>query len=766
MSALSALTAMAYDRQTSTNPVDAARTQLPAAATIDGRTLKGAPDAGMVKMVEATHEEGIATRVYPMTTPSTADAPAPRMTDAETFEVKCVFKYDAEKYRPSWVEAYNVEHNYDEYYDWENDFIVLSMPAGRYDIRANFYRLCDTSMFGDAGTAYLIVEDVDVVGNMEVELDASLITEVISFESYNPDGEKSALRYLRYLNENWDWEIITEYNVYDIYCDQMIIHKDYGMYRLHTNCGGLEVEPGPNGEWHPEWTTSIYINPLSDKYQLGQLRMMYTETEVWLVPMFAEGSHTQLVSNKGDSYTPLMNASFVKSPKGRECDVVSDWPYQMNYTIKSVGKEPGGSYGIASSSDAFYHIRYCQTSSADKHPEWDYMVRLTCVDYAENIVNQYVDEDGNIQEWEYCATTDINSPYIVLGKDANTMYPSVDNRFLATMEGGLEYDDALAEGVSSKWMSDQPLVFGASPKFLQFYYLTYQSPWYTYPIPLVGLNSGGYNGEYVSSIDAELSVMLGGEKKCGSWSELSDWQNQCAESPMAQGEMVVDYSYDNIEIDGLAGKNTARIVMDTSKEDYTAPLIQLVQLRDDDGHVTERFTDPSTATLLIAAADFQHRNGEGTMPSGEQAMWYDIEPCDLTVEYSPYGSNDYHTIAMDCGNEAIRRFGQIYTGTLGNIAHRSASGWYDLRIVASDVEGNSHEQIISPAFYVATTSGLQTVGSNNNENLRLLGGSVVADGDAIVEVYDMAGRRVINHNLTTGVYVARSGASVAKIMVK
>ena len=47
-------------------------------------------------------------------------------------------------------------------------------------------------------------------------------------------------------------------------------------------------------------------------------------------------------------------------------------------------------------------------------------------------------------------------------------------------------------------------------------------------------------------------------------------------------------------------------------------------------------------------------------------------------------------------------------------------------------------------------------------------GNRIVAGDAEVEVYDLAGRKVNNNNLTTGVYIAKiaGGAESVKVFVK
>lgn len=688
--------------------------------------------------------------------------------DEKTCEVKCVFKYDAERYQPYYVSMYNAEVDAEEYYDWENDYVCLYVAPGTYDIRTTYVRASETSIFREEGKAYLILEDIEVDGDMEVELDASLITETISFETYNPDGEKTALRYLRYLNENYDWEIITEYNVFDFYCDNYIIHKDYGTFSNHVNAGGVEIEPGPCGEWKSEWASNIYINQVSDKYQIAQLRMLYNEEECWVVPMFADGSKTQLVTNKGDKYSDLYDVKFAKSPLGEECEEVSDKPYRMDWGMRTMLNWTV-SWGVRSGLSSFHHFRFCPTASSKLHPEYIYNMDFGGEDTAEiaDIFRDY-DEEGNLiyEEIRY-ATTGISTPTFILGVDSSEVYPGIDNHFLNLINEGRDYDNSLQSGVSYKVTPQNMPVFGSTPQFMRFYYQTYSSVWNEYSYPMLSYNSVGYYGDSRSQSGDEIKVSVNGNVVADSPESLFAWQVECMESPMETGKLELDYVNTNIKIVGLEGRNTAKVCIDNSVENFTMPLIQSVQFREESGRVTEKFAEASSGRLIIMGGDFREMKGDPNLVNGfgEQPMWYDIEHCDLAVEYAPYGSNDFMAIEMENEGEAVVSFGCPYVGALDSVDRESATGWFDLRILMSDAAGNTQEQVISPAFYIDSLTGVQNV-SVNEANLRVLNGKVVSDDDMPVDVFTIAGQRVENDKLPAGLYVARSGKSVAKLMVK
>lgn len=537
------------------------------------------------------------------------------------------------------------------------------------------------------------------------------------------------------------------------------------MYNMHSNAGGVEVEAGPCGEWKSEWAATIYINPVSDKYQLAQMRMLYNDDECWIVPMFADGSKTQLVTNKGAAYSDLTDVTFRKSPSGEKCETISSSPFAMNWGMGTAGIAPSSMWGVQSSLASFHHVRYCPTASSELHPEYGCLMTFGGEDSAE-IIDKYVDYDdeGNIIHEEVIySTKNIVSPYFSLGMERNTGLPYIDNRFLSTKTGGIDMDNSLQMPVSYCVSSETMPVFGSSPQFLRFFYLTYDSQWYDYPYPLFAYDSCGFYGE--SRSDGDISIELNGKRIVSSPQELAEWQMKCMESAMEFGKLVFNYRNDNIEIDGLPGVNTAEISIDTSLDDYTAPLIQSVQFRDSNDRVIERFTQPSDGRLIVTGGDFQENYGSGLNVFGETPLWYEVEDCGITVEYSPYGESDYQPLEVIRENEPMSGFGFPYVASLDCVDRNSVSGWFDIRITMSDASGNSHQQVISPAFHMDSLTGVQSV-SLNKSNLHVSDGMVVSDDGADVEVSTISGRRVANSNLSPGIYIARGGESVAKLIVR
>lgn len=673
-----------------------------------------------------------------------------KLTKDNLYDVKCIFNYDASQYRPSSVIAYNESNSDETHYDYENDFINLNLPDGIYDFFVSFYRISETSFFGDMGLAYLILEDIEIKGDCEIELDASLITEEIKFETYNPDGEKSRQRYLRYLNENWDWEIIEEYTVYNIYCDNLIICDKYEFfYNNHNNCGGIDVELGPFGENKSEWYTTIYINPLSEKYQLAQLRMMYTEDECYILPLFPEGNRSQTVTNKNDSYSDKLNILFDKSPNGKDCQISSLDPFLFGWSINNSLASNSLTWNISTNSDAFFNIYYCDTSSSKKHPEYICYTRFQYEDIAEN---------------EYYSKKLI-SPDIVLGMNSYTLFPLPNNRYIRNLEGGQSADLSYPIQIGCHFNNQNIPIFNSSPLFTRFFYLLYNSPLTSYPYPMLQYTNVGFKGDYHEYDEGDFTISLNDNLVCTSSADLINWQRECQENPIELGKTIFTYKNDNYMVDEIRGTNTAKVYFDTSLNDGLAPLLQLIYFKDKNDILTERFQYAADGFLTIVGGDFKENRGPFNKGIEEEPLWYDVMPCDISVEYSPYQSNIYYPLDITVVEEPLIGYGNIHCGSLETVTEPSSTGWYDLRVKLTDEAGNYNEQVISPAFKIDQNTGLQKA-TFNKSNLRVENRKVISDTNEFIRVYTLQGKSIENKNLPNGIYIAKSNDSIIKLIIK
>ena len=161
-----------------------------------------------------------------------------------------------------------------------------------------------------------------------------------------------------------------------------------------------------------------------------------------------------------------------------------------------------------------------------------------------------------------------------------------------------------------------------------------------------------------------------------------------------EGQLDVDVENTNVEVDGLAGKNLTHVFYDWTQEDWTAPTLQMLWLRDADDNITDRFASGDEGVLEFAGGDFNFHK--------INRSWFDCQPQTVEVSYSPYDADSWKPFAVEeiPENFFMPGFGYFYRGELNQVEGNGEKGWFDLRIKLTDLSGNWQEQVISPAFRI------------------------------------------------------------------
>lgn len=161
-----------------------------------------------------------------------------------------------------------------------------------------------------------------------------------------------------------------------------------------------------------------------------------------------------------------------------------------------------------------------------------------------------------------------------------------------------------------------------------------------------------------------------------------------------EGQIDVDVVNTNVEVDGLPGKNLTHVFYDWTQEDWTAPTLQMLWLRDADGNITDRFANGDEGVLEFAGGDFNFHQTD--------RFWFDCLPQTVEVSYSPYDTDSWKPFAVEeiPENFFMPGFGYFYRGELNQVEGNGEKGWFDLKIKLTDLSGNWQEQIISPAFRI------------------------------------------------------------------
>ena len=215
------------------------------------------------------------------------------------------------------------------------------------------------------------------------------------------------------------------------------------------------------------------------------------------------------------------------------------------------------------------------------------------------------------------------------------------------------------------------------------------------------------------------------------------------------GTYEVMLTNENVEVDGMPGKNVSQLYVDLTREDKAPPTLTMLHFRDTDGLVTDRFTTSNVGKIELSAEDiYSYPNWE------ENNIHYSINPLiNVEVSYSPYGEDNWNELPVeeDPSLFYLPDMGNFFHGSLEGVTGQAYEGWFDLKVKVTDAAGNWQEQVISPAFRIDNLaySSVATVGKDNAQE---------------VARYNLAGQRV-DANAKGVVIVKMSDGTARKILV-
>ena len=223
------------------------------------------------------------------------------------------------------------------------------------------------------------------------------------------------------------------------------------------------------------------------------------------------------------------------------------------------------------------------------------------------------------------------------------------------------------------------------------------------------------------------------------------WQD---DSPN-QGTYEFTLNNENVDVDGLPGKNVTHFWVDKSTGDIVAPTLTMLHFRNNEEIVTDRFDSSGNGIIELSAID-----ENGGIYNEEDWQYHFAVDKNIVVEvaYSPYGEGNWNELAVeeDPSLFYLPDMGNFFRGSLEGVTGQAYEGWFDLKVKVTDAAGNWQEQVISPAFRIDNLaySGIAEPRSNNAREVARynLAGQRV-DGDAkgvvIVKMSDGTARKIL-----------------------
>lgn len=645
----------------------------------------------------------------------------------ETFTVTCIFEGETYPFFAIYHPGFFEQVRMNVYFEQEDeDRYVFEVPAGTYDICADFYG----SLNGLEGFGYLVHEDVEVKEDMTVRFSQEEATVVQRVQPLLKNGDPIQLPIGSWGESGLEIDS-TSYNTKYVNYDYKILREGCEIVAQGTFFAEYCPDDGTT-DWY------LITNELSDKYHAIVNSFVWTKEDNFLISTSDFSGFSNRILHPYAEYQSYKVPQFVDTPlyyqegcdENRLCITGAYWMNDVSM---------GGTGIYIPGTDPEVLVASQTSEVADIKT-----VVMPISVQAERIERYEIDFGGIMipeidirraemfslpawysgKQWEY-----INQNHSECG---SWLYQKTED------EDVLEFPGLAPYCFSSEELT---VPLGNSTPILVWATEVYERNGNTF-IDFWPQAWIGRHGE-VRSCDrsdfTSLTVADGDGKILFDTSDggsLTQWIREYFSNPHEPGVLKATSIDTNILIDGeIKGKTYSTIEIDERKEDRSTPTPQMLIFKDREGFITDRFKSAEEGVIEFSAGDFN-------LDESENGGYYTVEEADVTVEYSPYGEDNWFEIKVEEVPEYFYMpgFGYFYRGSLANVNLPSSNNWYDLRLTLTDKAGNRTVEVISPAFKLEQKSGVQTTTSNDME-IRVENGMLYVDSDRVssIDLYGVAG---------------------------
>lgn len=656
--------------------------------------------------------------------PETPDAALGRAD--EMFTVTLELVYDDELFFPAFPTLCN--ESYTKYGFAMNKKATIKAPVGVYSLITSFTNLAKPDF---PSSALVIIDDLNVTSDTTVVVDVNTADQIIKFHQVLPDGSAPKLPmcpddyYYDVPDDEFDW---TGANVNSISTLTLSYSDQIGLFGVSSADMGCYTIGG----FRSEYTNCVAVTKVDDRWHFTQTRYStaLNDEDIYMMQSTVTGTSNLDAPANDPQYTKW------------------DYKFINNSPLTNTYGDDGWTYGAAVYTvlDGNPYMAR-RTYQKDWHPQYYFAAANTSdaaghqVNYALQITrNEIVLNNGNNM-------AGIKSQLCYFDADANQLQYTAVGAIISgspiTKPTGQEMIPGNLPFVCSPANQLYPL--GASAPYSVASFET--DDWDDYFD--VELNIA-YSGQYGESRDGDFSVTTvyinaEGEDEiiCGTGA-VNKQLSALAENHKLEKPFSIEYIDDqNVVAGNVRGYNITTLnVGEHDPAVIPFPTVTLLQFRDAEGLVNNRFTKNENASLMISGGTFKLLD-----PFGSE--WSEA---DLKVEYAPADSEDFTELAMiEEADKFSLPFGQFWYGDLSGINPTSSNGWYAVRVTVSDKAGSSQVQEIYPAFYIDATTGIDTVEA------------AAASGET--EYFNLQGIRVM-HPEAGQLLIRRQGGETSKIVVR
>lgn len=585
---------------------------------------------------------------------------------------------------------------------WRN--VAARETSWKADIEPGVYTLIavgDTG-FPDYEYVLLVDEDVEITSNMNYAVDFSPCTNHIQFRTTMPDGTRGKV-------DLWDdFGVVEPGNSLHGYWDLEYIYASSRQTVNYGDMSGYMIDP--DFILDNELAGDVWINECSDRLLLMQVRLLITKDGGVISRVTARSTDNGVKTNSGDNYV-YFEEDYLTSPlrTPETCDYNSYCYFntmngvpvvQNEFTIDtSFGSWPNSNKLWIDSDDeaaALGYETYAVPYFAELEGPDEVGITTTMGTFGNPVNNLKEGKYHNVIHQAFGAVGD----YYQLG-EGGTVYGFPKNEHFSFDHSSKVHPYGASVPVCvtlSRW---QPSTCDIEDRDLGNYISN----------SFVGRH-GEVNTAFKLVQKTELKFNQKKVNTFGSSIELYLMNNNPYTAARGDWEITYDYNYG--QIDGLNASNHTVVTFNDQGEDVNPPTVQMLQLVNDAGEITDRFAEGSQGTLRLAAGDFTN-----ILNSARRDWFVPGEECEVEVECAPYGSDNWEKLAMTADETAYMGtgWGDYYEGSLKDVTAASANGWFDLKITLTDGVGNTQKQILSPAFYIESSmSEIEMISDDNADN--------------------------------------------------
>lgn len=660
------------------------------------------------------------------------------LQDVETYNVTCRFEVEGND-MPTNISVYNKDFSYSQLIEGAS-FVNIQLPEGEYD----FLYECKKD---DRVQVCVVKEDVSVSDNMEISFSADEASTKVMFHTYGPDGEL-----FRPDRIDRNYNIIENGNTDYTFIQRVLVHKDCGIVSSYFGDFNSEIDGAELSN-----PFDFLITDVSDEYILAQARLTVRDGVYYVNKLLTEGVGKTEISNNWKDFVCHEEKFNRINPESdvmwSGCRLDVTWNGIRNMGIVLNEKTDSDVVRMyldnreSNNAEGLDLISYSAFADDCLITVYDLGFGMTFSDTT--ALNTYT--AGNM------ITNDGKVHYVNTGHAANG-----DTGFQVTSGHDYLYlPGHEAFGFTSDMTGEHYMAANTTP-FVSLQSIVTDKYFYLAPVYI------GQFGEVMTQDDnIALEITHDNDDVTGdyTYSTIFDFCSEWTGNGAREGIMKVSLANDNILINGeIPAHSEAVFSFDLGSSDPYAPTLQMLQIHDGEGH-PDNFLTNDDGEICIAAGDFNYTDDD----------YYECGPVVLHLFYRPSGTDEWTEMTVTEHPEMFRAtaFGYYYTAHLSDVGKMSESGWFDLRVTCSDEAGNTMDQTMCCAMYIASRKSLEQSSSDDMkvtcldnmviiENADVAGGAVYSsDGKKVMEISE--GQNVVmTDRLDNGVYLLECSSRCGK----